>query len=642
MNLKKIYILLNVALCLLGGLAVSCTQDDLEDGSGTLPPGKYPLRLTASIEASVSSRSACKDEWDEGDVIAVRIGDYPVTGSYMLNADGTVKKSVNALSWLQPEDYVTAWYPYVYHEETLVKKLTDQTDGLANYDLLGAQTDKKHYKETVDLKFQHRMSKVICRLLPGEGVSDEEFATVALSVNGYSEAKFNQGIVTAGDVNEWIKPFFDAEVSTSKAAVFEALVVPQDMAGKDMFKVNIDVNVNGHIIPKTLTYKADESSGKLDAGYYSIYTIVVQKDRLMVNPPVSAEWNDVGGAVDSAPWVFKIVFNENFSIPKKSRKEIVFSPNIVNLDAFMDSTVNYLEVAGNEFSFSYTILDNEKTPKMEFLDGVKDVDILESGYEVDGNKEIFTFSGRMRSNEVTAVYKEFYSPDPKPGDFYYDDGTWSTNKQEGKTCVGIVFHALKYDWWLEDAMQIALDAVNDDGAYDLDEFIDKSVHGYALALEDANSSKTVKWNNVNYECGLTASSFRDSGKKYFNGYSNMETLKALRGTVVGKNVLELPPVEACLDYNVPTSHSSGWYLPSADQLVALIANKAAVQNGLVKAGGVDLVVGTGLAAAYWSSNEGLANTSLQAYALFNWHNASPSVAPKLKGNAGRVRAILTF
>ncbi|MDE7381477.1 MAG: fimbrillin family protein, partial [Muribaculaceae bacterium] len=308
MNLKKSYIFIIAALCLLGGIAVSCTQDDIlpENGS-SLPPGKYPLRLTASVGSHIKSRSECKDEWKEDDIIAVRIGDYPATGSYMLNADGTVKKSVNALAWLQPEDSVKAWYPYVYHDNTLTRLLTDQSDGLVNYDFLGTETVTKHYKETVDFVFKHRMSKVICKLTPGEGISAEEFATAAISINGFTAANFNQGIVTPGGDNGLIKPFFDAQSSTPDSPVYEALLVPQDMTGKLLFQIDITVNVNGNLIPKTLTYQADAASGQLDAGYYSTYTIVIQKDRLLVDPPVTASWNDDREPGASQPWRFKVV-----------------------------------------------------------------------------------------------------------------------------------------------------------------------------------------------------------------------------------------------------------------------------------------------------------------------------------------------
>ena len=220
MNIKKINIILTIALCLLEGLAVSCTQDFSVVGSGSLPEGKYPLQLTASVGDIMQTRSECKDVWKEGDTIAVRIGDYPVTGSYMLNVDGTVKKSINALSWLQPNDSVKAWYPYVVHDETMTKLLTDQQDGLVGYDLLGTEAVFTYYKETVDLVFKHRMSKVICKLTPGEGISAEEFANAAISINGYNTANFNQGIVKPGGDNGWIKPFFDVKNSTSDCRVY--------------------------------------------------------------------------------------------------------------------------------------------------------------------------------------------------------------------------------------------------------------------------------------------------------------------------------------------------------------------------------------------------------------------------------------
>ena len=638
MNLKKTYISLTAALCLLGGLAVSCTQDNLVAGSGTtLPPGKYPLQFTASVGERVKSRSACKDEWKEGDTIAVRIGDYPVTGSYMLNADGSVKKSINALAWLQPDDSVKAWYPYVYHDQTLTKSLTDQSDGLVGYDLLSTDTVIRNYKETVDFEFKHRMSKVIFKLTPGDGISLEEFATVRLSVNGFTAANFNQGRVTPGGENDWLKSFFDAESSAPDCSVFEAIVVPQDMKGKDFFKVDLKVNVNGHILDKSLTYKADAGSGKLEAGHYSIYNVVVRKDRLEVNPPVTASWIDDREPGASQLWKFKVVFDENFNIPKESRNNMVFSSEVVNAEAFRDSTVNYLVVAGNEFSINTAIdIDKEISLGMRMMKSVEGKDNLTQTTETVGNQTKYTFNFRLRSNEVKVAYKEYSSP-PDVGDFYFSDGTWGSSLSAGKTCIGIVIKALECKWWEADGMMAALNTLNDPATYDFNKFVDNSVHGYVLALTDAG--KGLKW-AATKEYGVGAVSRDDTS---CNGYYN--TAKVLN-TVADIN--EAPSFQACRDYEgtVPSSpFSSGWYLPSVGQCNAVIANYDLIQNKIIAAGGTILSnQKSSTVFRYWTSSED-PNKPTNAWTL-NAPTKNPSIERTTKssnnGNVFKVRAVLTF
>ena len=627
MNLKKTYISLTAALCLLGGLAVSCTQDNLVAGSGTtLPPGKYPLQFTASVGERVKSRSACKDEWKEGDTIAVRIGDYPVTGSYMLNADGSVKKSINALAWLQPVDSVKAWYPYVYHDKTLTKSLTDQSDGLVGYDLLSTDTVIRNYKETVDFEFKHRMSKVIFKLTPGDGISLEEFATVRLSVNGFTAANFNQGRVTPGGENGWLKSFFDAESSAPDCSVFEAIVVPQDMKGKDFFKVDLKVNVNGHILDKSLTYKADAGSGKLEAGHYSVYNVVVQKDRLLVNPPVTASWNDVGGAVASKPWVFKVVFDEKLNIPKSRRKEMVFT-NVVNAEAFRDSTVNYLEVVGNEFSITSEV-GVELTPSMLITERAEGKDTLSQSTETVGNIVKYTYNFRLRSNEVKVVYKEF-STSPNVGDFYYSDGTWSSTyyaDTNEKKCIGVVFATIKSEWWNEEKMKENLRKLNDYGDYDFSKFKDGIVHGYVLAIKDA--AGPCAWSSQNQIFGVAKATTDD-----FNGYANTATVI----DIAEREKIEVPAFKACRDFVPSSQYSSGWYLPAHGQMSALRNNKIVVDN-LVKASADDnkeLTKG-----GYWASSEVDSDKTQHSQA---WTLQTFSTLQfKLKSTNNKVRAVLTF
>ncbi len=635
MNFKKTYLLLSAALCLLGGIAASCTQDDSVAGAGTsLPPGEHPLQLTASVGAHIQSRSECKDEWKEDDIIAVRIGNYPVTGSYMLNADGTVKKSVNALSWPQPEDYVTAWYPFVFHDEPQTKPLTDQSDGLVGYDLLGTEPVYKNYKETVDLKFLHRMTKVICKLMPGDGISAEEFATAVLSINGFTAAQFNQGIVTPGGENGWLKPFFDAGNSTPDCPVYEALLVPQDMAGKLLFRINITVNVNGHLIPKTLTYQADAASGKLEAGEYSTYTIVVQKDRLKVNPPITASWNDDREPGSSQPWIFKVVFAENQNIPESRRKDIVFSENVVNGEAYKDGTDDHLEVVGNEFSFSCVIPDEDITLDLRLSNYNADKDTYEYSTETLNNGTKYTFNFRLRSNGMTIVYKEI-GRQPQVGDFYYQDGTWSSSLKDGKTCIGIVIYTIDYDRSDEQDMRAKLAELNDFYDYKFSKFKDGVVHGYVLAIKDA--ADACAWSSSttqSFGVGLKDASVND-----FSGCANTAKVLGLVDTSDDYRNIDVPAFQACRDFEkiVPSSpSSSGWYLPSHGHLNVAKSSNSIVKNNLKTVSEADYNQLT--SGNYWTSSEQASRINMAWY----MRSFSSMTSTGVKTNKYRVRAVLTF
>ncbi|MDE5784239.1 MAG: hypothetical protein K2H97_08010, partial [Prevotella sp.] len=441
------------------------------------------------------------------------------------------------------------------------------------------------------------------------------------------------------------------ESSAPDCSVFEAIVVPQDMNGKDFFKIDLKVNVNGHILDKSLTYKADAGSGKLGAGHYSVYNVVVRKDRLEVNPPVTASWIDDREPGASQLWKFKVVFDENFNISKESRKNMVFSPEVLNAAEFQDSTVNYLEVAGNEFSIN-TAIGEEISLGMRMMKGVEGKDVLTETKETVGNQTKYTFNLRLRSNEVTVAYKEYPSP-PKVGDYYFSDGTWGSSLSADKTCIGIVFNALENEWWEADGMMAALKTINDPAEYDFNMFIDKSVHGYVLALTDAGAA--LQWatpytKESSYGVGTTMTD------KSFTGYYNTEkVLNAVAGFNDTNHTA--PAFQACRDYEekVPSSHCSGWYLPSVGQYLAVKDNYTLIQNNIIAAGGAGLFLkDNGIPdknIKYWTSCENQPSSSSSTFnpgqhALsVGINNNLPiigSSAKSTKGTFMRVRAVLTF
>ncbi|MDE6383562.1 MAG: fimbrillin family protein, partial [Paramuribaculum sp.] len=194
------------AILLCVGLA-SCSQDELDLGTGqTLPDGKYPLKITASVEG-LASRSDSKDSWNDDDLIAVKIYPsngvaFPVTGKYFLNTDGSVKRTQNPLSWPHIVGTVKAWFPYLNENEVKTVSLANQSEGIVDYDFLIAESKDRKYSETIDLVFKHQMAKVSTTLVRGDGISEEEFATARLYYSGFTSADFSETGVTADKIGQ--------------------------------------------------------------------------------------------------------------------------------------------------------------------------------------------------------------------------------------------------------------------------------------------------------------------------------------------------------------------------------------------------------------------------------------------------------
>ena len=63
---------------------------------------------------------------------------------------------------------------------------------------------------------------------------------------------------------------------------------------------------------------------------------------------------------------------------------------------------------------------------------------------------------------------------PKVGDYFYSDGTFSTEREASKTCIGIVFYVGQHE--------------NDGSDYSATGIGQAKCHGYAVAVQDAASN----------------------------------------------------------------------------------------------------------------------------------------------------------
>ena len=198
-----------MAVLLLCASAASCSQDELGIEQGEpLPPGKYPLELTASVEG-IKTRSTGKDGWAEGDKIGVRIGADGATGCYELNhEDGTVKEVHTPVYWQSTAPAtVTAWYPF---EAQTAKDITNQSEGYEAIDFLKATAENKKFNDKVELSFIHQMAKVSYTLKKGDGITDNgitdnDLKEATVQIAGYTKASFSEGKL-AGTDDGWITP----------------------------------------------------------------------------------------------------------------------------------------------------------------------------------------------------------------------------------------------------------------------------------------------------------------------------------------------------------------------------------------------------------------------------------------------------
>lgn len=450
MNCSIKHILRSIGVISLCAVASSCSQDPLDmEKNGDFISGESPLKLTADV-AEMITRAGEKDSWIDEDSIRVRIGTYPWIGKYKLNPNGSVKEAIEALAWPHPNDSVRAWFPCL--EEKTVVSIADQSEGYHAFDFMSASTNGVvSYKDIVHLNFKHKMSKVSCELLAGDGVTDEDLKTAKISYFGYNSVTFNEKELSVSD-EDWIIPFSNSE----------ALLYPQNMSGKNFIKVELTVNVYGVDIPKTLIYIPEDGKGTLEAGKHYTYTIKVQKDRLVVQT-ITGEWNDDNGSENAGEVLHRVNF------PQNHNQTLSFSSNVTPVygDTRAGEDILYILVKGKDFTISYDVTDANYMKG--FVPIVEETGNLSMNCSQSGDG--FTFRYTLKSQTVNLKYDDY----AQVGDIYYSDGTWSRAKIEGKTPIGIVFRT------------DTLGTGDKPGNYDWAD--NRSIRGYVVALEDASESK---------------------------------------------------------------------------------------------------------------------------------------------------------
>lgn len=294
----------------------------------------------------------------------------------------------------------------------------------------------------------------------------------------------------------------------------DVLLVPQDMTGRLFIKVSINGN--------NFIYTPGEGAANLQSGTHYIYTITVKKDGVEVNCQQGVEWTDNETSDPQSP-VFHIKTIDGIEL--KAGDGCILSEG----DGFKQlSGGNVLKV---------------KIPmglKIPFPQGRYTIDTYE--YKDDFS---YTCQLKLRSDITFTSISE--TQQLQVGDFYYADGTCLDKLLMNLPCIGIVFRV---------------------GAGDADgisAYGDKltAIQGYAVALHDV-ARFGIKWSENTENCG-TSTSTTD-----YKGYENTQKIQQ----VSNYSETEYPICWKVAhfgdtDTQAP-SGSSGWYLPSAAQMIDVV------------------------------------------------------------------------
>lgn len=201
-------------------------------------------------------------------------------------------------------------------------------------------------------------------------------------------------------------------------------------------------------------------------------------------------------------------------------------------------------------------------------------------------------------------------PAPQVGDYFFTDGTWASSLVENKNVAGVVF-AVKGDGTGSAIENDVIGNYSDaNGATD--------VLAWVVAAKDAGSGKKFYTGSAaNLPSGLGTDGAND-----IEGYANT-------GLWYTPSNTEYEAVATAKAYDVTITGetpNSGWYLPAAGQLMALVnvyaennnndqGNALAVKNSLQALVKSEQTDGTALMGSgyYWTSSGSMSNGSVAAY-----------------------------
>lgn len=196
---------------------------------------------------------------------------------------------------------------------------------------------------------------------------------------------------------------------------------------------------------------------------------------------------------------------------------------------------------------------------------------------------------------------------PKVGDYFFTDGTWASSLDESKNVAGVVF-AVKGDGTGSAIENDVIGNYSDaNGATD--------VLAWVVAAKDAGSGKRFYTGSA----AKLPSGLGTDGANDIKGYANT-------GLWYTPSNTEYEAVATAKAYDVTITGetpNSGWYLPAAGQLMALVnvyaennsndqGNALAVKLQLIESEQTDgtALMGSGY---YWTSSGSMSNGSVAAY-----------------------------
>lgn len=293
----------------------SCSQDELAEKDTSLPAGKYPLELTASIGEAIAApatRGTAHGTWPYNTQLAlhyVRSTQYPDEdninwGSWFIcniDANGTVnitdnwgydvtpywensKETIYIYTGTYPLDYGNGWQSWTVETDQSDEGKLNESDYLVAYEAFAFQKDY-----TYTLRFRHLTSKITVNLKQSDYLKAQDPNSVKVTLGTKDEQWYIEGsfkgqpkeitMVGEGDKSraQEIIPYKNPNNTDAGIyATYEAILIPQKITGTGK---TIQIKVGD----ATYNYTIECPNGNFSGGEEWIYNITVKENELEVS-----------------------------------------------------------------------------------------------------------------------------------------------------------------------------------------------------------------------------------------------------------------------------------------------------------------------------------------------------------------------
>lgn len=310
-------------------MLASCSQDELAEKDTSLPAGKYPLELTASIGEAVATpatRGTAHDTWPYNTKFLLhyaRSRQYPDEDNinwggtqYICNIDanGTVnitdawgydatpywinsKETIYIYTGTDPLDYGDGGQSWTVETDQSDEGKLNESDYLVAYEAFAFQKDY-----TYMLHFRHLTSKITVNLKQSDYLKAQDPNSVKVTLNTKGEQWYIEGsfkgqpkeitMVGEGDKRraQEIIPYKAPDPTAGDIyATYEAILIPQQIT--DTGKI-IQIKVGDAIYNYTIVCPNEKFSG----GENWIYNITVNENELdvAIDYNASIDWGADG------------------------------------------------------------------------------------------------------------------------------------------------------------------------------------------------------------------------------------------------------------------------------------------------------------------------------------------------------------